>query len=142
LEARLIELIEGDLRVVVAMSVAMQWEISASLVDLANQGVPLDSLYVILKHPQPGERRLVGRIKSLNQDTVELDETMDGRNSIKADLVRLEGSKLSFKRCLSKMLGQGYRDFETQRESWEAMPVSKAALKQLFSRQDHGGASV
>jgi hypothetical protein len=133
LEARLIELIEGDLRVVVAMSVAMQWEISASLVDLANQGVPLDSLYVILKHPQPGERRLVGRIKSLNQDTVELDETMDGRNSIKADLVRLEGSKLSFKRCLSKMLGQGYRDFETQRESWEAMPVSKAALKQLFT---------
>ena len=133
LEARTIELIEGDLRVVVAMTVAMQWEISASLVDLTNQGVPLDCLYVVLKHPQPGERRLVGRVKSVNQGTVELDETMDGRTSIAADLVRLEGSKVSFKRCLSKLLGQQYRDFEAQRELWEATYTSGPSFCLLYT---------
>ncbi|WP_395718836.1 Piwi domain-containing protein [Prosthecobacter sp.] len=134
LEARTIELIEGDLRVAVAISVAMQWEVSASLVDLANQGVQLDGLYVVLKHPQPGERRLVGRIKSLNQGNVELDETMDGRTSIAADLVRLEGSKFSFKRCLSKLLGQRYRDFEAQRESWEATYTSGPSFDSVLGK--------
>jgi hypothetical protein len=112
LEARTIELVEGDLRVAVAMSVAMQWEISVSLSDLAKQAVDFDGLYVVLKQPQPGERRLVGRINSVNQGNVELDETMDGRTSIAADLVRLEGSKSNFKRCLSRLLGTRYRDFE------------------------------
>ena len=134
LEARTIELIEDDLRVVVAMTVAMQWEISASLVDLTNQGVPLDGLYVVLKHPQPGERRLVGRVKSVNQGNVELDETMDGRTSIAADLVRLEGSKFSFKRCLSKLLGQRYRDFEAQRESWEATYTSGPSFDTVLGK--------
>lgn len=138
LEARTIELVEGDLRVAVAMSVAMQWEVSASLVDLANQGVQLDGLYVLLKYPQPGERRLVGRIRSVNQGNVELDETMDGRTSIATDLVRLEGSKFSFKRCLSKLLGQRYREFEAQRESWEATytsgPSFDSVLDKLSSR--------
>ncbi len=134
LEARTIELIEGDLRVAVAMSVTMQWEISASLVDLTNQGVQLDGLYVVLRQPQPGERRLVGRVKSVNQGNVELDETMDGRTSIAADLVRLEGSKFSFKRCLSKLLGQRYRDFDAQRESWEASYTSGPSFDNVLGK--------
>lgn len=134
LEARTIELVEGELRVVVAMSVAMQWEISASLTDLAKQSVQLEGLYVVLNKPEPGERRLVGRIKSVNQGTVELDETMDGRTSISADLVRLEGSKFSFKRCLSKMLGQRYREFDTQREAWEANYTSGPSFESVLGK--------
>ena len=75
-------MVEGKLRVAVAMSVAMQWEISANLSDLAKQSVQLDGLYVVLKQPQPGERRLVGRIKSVNQGNVELDETIMERTNI------------------------------------------------------------
>ena len=134
LEARTIELIEEDLRVAVAMSVAMQWEVSASLVDLANLGVQLDGLYVVLKYPQPGERRLVGRIKSVSQGNVDLDETMDGRTSIAAELVRLEGSKFTFKRCLSKLLGQRYRDFEAEREAWEATYTSGPSFDSVLEK--------
>lgn len=134
LEARTIELVDGELRVVVAMSVAMQWEISASLSDLAKQSVQLDGLYVVLKQPRPGERRLVGRIKSLNQGTVELDESMDGRTSIPADAVRLEGSKFSFKHCLSKLLGTRYRDFEVQRDIWEAKFTSGPSFNEVLGK--------
>ncbi len=137
LEARTIELVEGELQVVVAMSVAMQWEISASLPDLANQSVQLDGLYVVLKQPQSGERRLVGRIKRISQGIVELDETMDGRTSVAADSVRLEGSKFSFKRCLSRLLGTRYRDFDAQRDIWEAKFTSGPSFNEVlrtFSR--------
>ena len=142
LEARTIELIEGELQVAVAMSVAMQWEISASLPDLAKQSVQLEGLYVMLKRPQPGERRLVGRIKSVNQDNVELDESMDGRTSIEVDLVRLEGSKLSFKRCLSKLLGPRYRDFEAQRDIWEAKFTSGPSLDEVLGKFSRSSRTV
>ena len=142
LEARTIELVEGELRVAVAMSVAMQWEISASLSDLAKESVQLDGLYVVLKQPQPGERRLVGRIKSVNQGNVELDETMDGRTSIAADLVRLEGSKFSFKRCLSRLLGTRYRDFEAQRDIWEAKFTSGPSFDEVLGKFSRSSRTV
>jgi len=142
LEARTIELVEGELRVVVAMSVAMQWEISASLSDLAKQAVQLDGLYVVLKQPQPGERRLVGRIKSVSQGNVELDETMDGRTSVGADLVRLEGSKFSFKRCLSRLLGTRYRDFEAQRDIWEAKFTSGPSFNEVLEKFSRNSRTV
>ena len=134
LEARTIELIEGELQVAVAMSVAMQWEISASLTDLAKQSVQLDGLYVVLKQPQPRERRFVGRIKSVNEGTVDLDESIDGRTSIAADSVRLEGSKASFKRCLSRLLGTRYRDFEAQRDIWEAKFTSGPSFNEVLGK--------
>jgi hypothetical protein len=139
LEARTIELVDGQLQVALAMSVGIQWEISANLSDLAKQSVPLDGLYVVLKNAEPGERRLVGRIKSVSQDYVELDETLDGRTSIAVDLVRLEGSKSSFKRCLSRLLGARYRVFEEQRDIWEATFTSGRSFNEVlekFSRID------
>jgi hypothetical protein len=120
LEARTIELVEGNLQVVVAMSVSMQWEIWANLADLVNQSVELEGLYVVHKQHKPGERRLVGRIGNIQQGNVELDESMDGRTSISVDSVRLEGNRASFKRCLSRLLGARYRDFEAHRDIWEA----------------------
>lgn len=134
LEARTIELVEGALQVVVAMSLTMQWEISASLTELAEQAVPLDGLYVILKQAQPGERRLVGRIKRFIQGSVELDETIDGRTSIAADLVRLEGSRFSFKRCLSLLLGSRYRDFESRRDLWESKFTSGPSFDEALCK--------
>jgi len=124
------------------MSVAMQWEISASLADLAKQSVQLEGLYVVLKQPQPGERRLIGRIKSLNQGNVELDESMDGRTSVGADLVRLEGSKFSFKRCLSGLLGTRYRDFEAQRDIWEARFTSGPSFNDVLGKFSKSPRSV
>jgi hypothetical protein len=134
LEARTVELTEGDLRVAVAMSVAMQWEISASLGELANLSVQLEGLYVVLKQPQPGERRFVGRIKQLENGNVILDESMDGRTSIAANLVQLEGSKVGFKRCLSKILGQRYRDFDIQRDIWEAQFTSGPSFDEVLGK--------
>jgi len=134
LEARTIELIEGELRVAVAMSVAMQWEISASVADLAKQSVPLEGLYVVLKQPQPGERRLIGRVKCFERGSVELDESMDSRTTVPADLVRLEGSKSSFKRCLSRLLGSRYRDFEVQRDIWEARFTSGPSFNEVLGK--------
>ena len=110
--------------------------------DLAKQSVQLDGLYVVLKQPQPGERRLVGRIKSVNQSNVELDETVDGRTSIAADLVRLEGSKFSFKRCLSRLLGTRYRDFEAQRDIWEAKFTSGPSFKEVLGKFSRNSRTV
>lgn len=134
LEARTVELVEGELQVVVAMSVAMQWEIVASISELADADVDVAGLYVIHKQPQPGERRLVGRIKTLDRGAVALDETMDGTESISADVVRLEGSKFSFKRCLSHLLGARYREFEAQRDIWEAKFTSGRSFDEVLRK--------
>ena len=134
LEARTIEMVDGELRVVVAMSIGMKWEISANLSDLAKQCVPLDSLYVIHKEPQSGERRLVGRIKRVNRGNLELDEAMDGRTTIAVDLVRLEGSKSSFRHCLTRLLGTCYRDFEEQRDIWEAKYTSGPSFNEMLGK--------
>lgn len=134
LEARMIELTEGNLQVVVAMSIAMRWSIRASLASLADNKVNLTGLYVILRNPAVGERRIVGRIKSINKDTVELEESIDGRKTIETNLVQIEGSKASFKRCLSHLLGGNYKEFDSQREKWESGFTSGESFEQMLNK--------
>ncbi len=134
LEARTIELVENQIRVVVAMSVAMQWEITAELAQLAKLSLSLEGLYVLRRNPQPGERRLIGRIKALHQDIVELDECADASTSISQDLVRLEGNKTSFKRCLSHLLGPRYRKFDEERCVWEARFTSGPSFDEVLGK--------
>lgn len=134
LEARTLELFEGELKVVVTMSVAMQWSISADISELEGQGVSLEGLYVLRKDPKPGERRLAGRIKRIDSGRVDLDESGDGESTLPCELLRLEGSKHSFKRCLYRLLGSKYRSFEAQRDQWETRFTSGPSLDDILKR--------
>lgn len=129
LEARTLEMIDGQLRVVVTMSVSMKWEVSASIADLLRANIPLEGLYVVHRQPQLGERRLAGRIKRVADDKVELEESLNDQTSTGFDSIQLEGSKTSFKRCLSLLLGPQYRQFEQQRDIWESRFISGTSLK-------------
>src|SRR5262249_17351862 len=66
------------------------------------------------------------------------DESMDGRTSVEVDSVQLEGSKATFKRCLSSILAGLYAKFEKSRENWESAFITAPSFKDVietFSRK-------
>jgi len=132
LEAKTIELAENRLQVVVALDVGMQWDIETSLLELLRLKVPLEGLYVIRRELLPDQRRLVGRIRGVTADTVELDESFGTSTSLPIDAVRLEGSKTNFKRCLSSLLKDGYAEFDKRREVLEASYTTGEAFAGLI----------
>lgn len=140
MDARMIECVENERKIVIAISVRMKWEILACIDDLADASVQLRGLYVILRNPKPGEHRLVGRIKNVVDGNVELSESMNGRKSIPSQDVQLEGSLEGFSRCLSKLLGKSYRSFEYERGNWEFQytsgPGYEKILRTLSARND------
>ena len=67
--------------------------------------VDLNGLHVVRRQPEPGKRRLVGRISLVDGNVTHLSESTDG-TFIDTDQVKLEGSKESVARCLTAILGQ------------------------------------
>lgn len=108
LDPRLTEIHDGNLQIVLTLGLATRWICNADLKALADAGVVLSGLHVIRREVEPGQRRLVGRIKKLDGEDVILSETYDKTSSIPASDVRLEGSKESFSICLNRLLGQRY----------------------------------
>ena len=134
LDARIIELIEGQLQVVVVMSVGMHWSVTADLLDLVNAGVSLEGMYVIHKNPTPGERKLAGRIKSVKRKTALLDEVANNNAVLDIATLQLEGSRTNFKKCLAQLIGGLYKTFEFERENWEAGFTKGTSLAQNLSK--------
>lgn len=89
------------------------WQIRASLSSLQREGVDLHGLYVVRRHRVPGQRSLVGRIECLADHVVHLSESFDQVHFINEEEVWLEGSKVSFSRCLKTILGEQYEEFES-----------------------------
>lgn len=134
LDAKLIELREGELSIGLFVEVGTRWEIQAALTDLKDASVDLNGLYVVRRNPKPGERRLIGRIVSISGDIVNLSESYDERASISAREVWLEGSKASYARCLKTLLGRRYQAFEDERAIQEEKYFTGPALEKIIER--------
>ncbi len=119
LSAKVIEPQGGVSRIGLFVTVGMRYEIDADLKDLSGAGVDLSGLYAIRRKVEPGQRRLVGCIESLAEDSVQLSEFTESSTVTAAD-VRLEGSLESFSKCLKAMLGDRHRELRDQIENIEA----------------------
>ena len=107
LNAKIIETKEGMAQIGIFVTLGMRYEIGADLAHLHEGGVDLKGLYVIRREVQPGQRRLVGRIDQVCNDTVQLSEATSETSIASAD-VQLEGSFENFSCCLKALLGGRY----------------------------------
>jgi len=101
--------------VVVTANVSSNWEIPAKIEALHSEGVDLRGLTVLRRSPSDDQSRLVGTIRSIEGDEVQLSETFDDiPDSLEASDLCLEPSRESFKRCLSDLIGtQRYEKLES-----------------------------
>ncbi|WP_316191041.1 argonaute/piwi family protein [Bradyrhizobium sp. SZCCHNS2096] len=104
LSAKTFEPVDGQSKLGVFINVDMQFDISAPLNELQSANVDLGGLHVVRRQPEPGKRRLVGRILRVDGDVTLLSEGTEGP-SIGTDSIKLEGSKESVARCLTTILG-------------------------------------
>jgi hypothetical protein len=134
LDARLYELRDGETRVGLFVSVSTKWEIAASLSELAGAGIELRGLYAVRRNPATDERRLAGRIEKLSDGRVYLSESFDHAGQIAEDDVWLEGSRMSFKRCLAVLLRGEYGSFDRRRGDAEGELLGGPGIEQLCAK--------
>lgn len=101
------EPIDGQSKLGIFINVEMQFDISAPLSELQKANIDLTGLHVVRRQPEPGKRRLVGRIARVEDNVTHLSESTDGVSSIATEQVKLEGSKEGVARCLTTILGPG-----------------------------------
>jgi len=104
LSAKTFEPVDGQSKLGIFVNVEMQFDITAPLNELQNANVDLAGLHVVRRQPEPGKRRLVGRISRVDGNVTQLSDGTEGP-SIDTDLIKLEGSKESVTRCLTTILG-------------------------------------
>ena len=134
LEAKIIETVPEQTAIGLFLTINTKWETSADLSALEAVGVDLCGLYVVRRNPLPGERRLVGQIRSVVGSTVNLSAAYDERPTVGTDEVFLEGSKTSFARCLKALLGREYEFFEQTRRREEAKLLSGPAVNEMVGQ--------
>jgi argonaute-like protein len=134
LDARIVEQEDGKPYIGVFVDVRTRWTIRAPIDELQAAGVDLEGLYVVRRNPTNDERRLVGRIGSVERASVRLLESFEGLASIPVEEVWLEGSRHSFGRCLKTLLGARHIAFEEERTRQEAQLFAGPAIKKLLDR--------
>jgi len=134
LDPRIIELIPDVTEIAIFLRVGLNWSILAPIEDLLEAGIDLAGLHVIRRNPGPDESRLVGTIAYIAGDEVFLSESIDDRASIPTRHVQLEGNKRSFARCLQKLLGSRYQEFENERYRGEGEFLLGPSLQKLMDR--------
>ena len=134
LDARLIEMREGELQLGLFVDIATNWQILASLDELQAAGIDLAGLYVLRRIPDPKGRRLIGRIKEVVGLKVILSESYGDAKEVSVDDVYLEGSRASFAHCLKQLLGRDYDQFEKERQEQEGLVLVGDALDERVER--------
>jgi hypothetical protein len=108
LSPKVYEPTDGATRIGIFVTIGMRYDIDADLSALNEAGVDVHGMYAVRRNPAVGERRLLGRIQSVEADHVVLFEAT-GDSRYPTSEVRLEGSKENFSRCLNILLGPGYK---------------------------------
>ena len=106
LNAKIYEPSNGTLGLGLFIMVGMHHEIELQLSDLKEAGIDLADMYVVRRKPDPGQRRLAGRIEKVTGALVDLSEATDTK-TLPVETIKLEGSKENVARCLSGLLGAG-----------------------------------
>jgi hypothetical protein len=119
LSPKIYEPVDGATKVGVFVTIGMRYDIEASLTDLLQAGIDVRGMYAVRRSRQPGERGLLGRIRSVEGDNVELFEETDLASANVSD-VKLEGSKENFTRCLTALLGYNYKKLLNALDNQEA----------------------
>lgn len=119
LSAKIYEPEDDAIGVGVFVTIGMRYDIEASLSDLTRAGLDLRGMYVVRRKRQVGERGLLGRIRSIDGNTVQLSEET-GLASAGVDDIKLEGSKENFIRCLTTLLGYNYKKLQSALDDQEA----------------------
>lgn len=119
LSPKIYEPVDGATRVGVFVTIGMRYDIEAGLTDLLQAGIDVSGMYAVRRNRQPGERGLLGRIRSIEGNTVELFEETD-QTSVNVSEVKLEGSKENFTRCLTALLGYNYKKLLNALDDQEA----------------------
>lgn len=119
LSPKVYEPVDGATRVGVFVTIGMRYDIEASLPDLLQAGIDVRGMYAVRRNRQPGERGLLGRIHSVEGETVHLfEETLLASANVSD--VKLEGSKENFTRCLTALLGYNYKKLLNALDDQEA----------------------
>jgi hypothetical protein len=137
LDARLYELHDSDTRVGLFMSVGTRWNILASLSDLQRVGIDLKGLHAVRRNPATEERRLVGQIETVQEGKVLFSNSYDGIKEIAETDVWLEGSRASFKRCLSVLLHGRYEEFDKRRQEEEGKLLDGPGIEKLCKTMEN-----
>jgi Piwi domain len=128
LNSRVVAFRGSEPRLGLFVSIRTRWEIDRPILDLHKAGVDLKGLYVVSRNALPGQRRLVGQISQLRDDTVDLSDVFDGATSFSADEIALEGSRRNFVRCVQTILGANYERFEGLRSKRANAWLSPSAI--------------
>jgi hypothetical protein len=134
LDLRIIELRDGETEVGLILAVNTRWDIFAPVDMLQQAGIDLHRLHIVRRSPSPGERRLVGRIGSVDGHHVRLSEAYEDFTRIPIHDVWLEGNRASFSRCLKTLLGSRFEEFETAREAEQGALLTGPGLDQLLNK--------
>jgi hypothetical protein len=132
LESKIIELRHGETRPGLFMNVRMQWDTDVDIAQLVAAGVNVAGLYAVRRDPEPGERRLVGKIQRVSDGLVHLSESNDAVQSVATSDVSVEPSRATFSRCLGSLLGRRFERFEAEREERQDRFLSGQALDRLL----------
>lgn len=136
LDPRIVELQDGDTEISLVLGVTTRWDVFSPVDKLHQAGIDLHGLHVIRRDPEPGERRLVGRIDSLDGHCVRLSEAYEDLTTIAVDDVWLEGNYASFSRCLSTLLGSRFQEFENFRDAEQSELLTGPGLSQLLDKME------
>ncbi len=104
ISTKIYENADGRAKIGAFVSIGMRYDIDTDLADLAQSGVDITGMYVVRRDPQPGERRLVGRVRRVDGDWTHVFENAED-DVFETGELKLEGSKENFSRCLTSLLG-------------------------------------
>lgn len=133
LNAKTFESPDGESQVGVFITVGMTNDIDTSILELHNAGVDTLGMYVVHREPKPGQRRVAGRIESIEGKTIKLAES-NGPSTIDADLIKLEGSTENFAKCLKFLLGSRYKSLTDALDDQVALYRLGPAFDETISR--------
>jgi hypothetical protein len=134
LDPRIIEMRDGETEIALILAVATRWDIYAPVDELQTAGIDLIGLHVVRRNPGPGERKLAGRISSIANGHVHFSDSYEGLSSLPVQDVWLEGGRASFSRCLGKLLGTRFQQFENFRDAEQGELLTGPGVDQLLAK--------